>query len=660
MNHLKFHIVKSPTNFLVVICLCFNLSFQLSFAQDSDNDFEKDMTNLASLKPKNFATIDSTFKKYSQDSIKMKTLIKTSKGLNYLEGEGYGLNALGVIYRNISHYEQSIEIHKKANNLADISNNKEFEIISLNNIGVAYRRMDLVKPALDFHTKALDIARSIENPSNTVSYNIAVSQNSIGNIYLILEQYELALKQFEKSLQIEKQASNRLGLAINYQNIGYAYEAQGDLESALRNYKLSLEFNEQLNSNLGRVICYNSIGQVFIKQKKYIDAEVIIEKAYKKALKINDQFYIAASLINLGWVQKEMGRIEASKAHLKKGLEVAKQYNLNLSIVEADKHLSELYNITKDYKSALSHYKESVEIEKTINNDRNLRYVNDVIIQYENEAKNNEIKALATENQVWKSKLERNKKVFWYSMLILAVIVGVLVSLYRNRQLNQEKQILTLEQDMLRSQMNPHFIFNSLNSIKLYIINNEKENAVYYLNKFSKLIRKILVASSEKENTLEDELDTMKLYMNIENIRFSNEIDFEIHVDDNINTANIKLPSLVLQPFLENALWHGLSSKKDDKKIKLHVYRTQDDFIMISIKDNGIGRIKSDKINRDKFIKRKSVGIAITKARLANFSKDYTCDYHIEFEDLYDDNKKPIGTNVIVQIPTRSNVMRTA
>ncbi len=639
--------------------MCFLIGFQNLNAQN-DKEFRQDIDNLTSLRPKQYATIDSIFKKYSSDSLKVKAFINASHDIDYIEGESYALNALGVIYRNISHYEQSISTHKRANELATAQKNIEFEIISLNNIGVAYRRMDLVKPALDFHTKALDIARSMKNPSKTITYNISVSQNSIGNIYLILEQYELALRQFKKSLALEKQAGNRLGLAINYQNIGYAYEAQGELESALRNYKLSLEFNEQIDSNLGRVICYNSIGQVYIKQKKYFDAKVIIQKALSMALSINDQFYIASSYINLGWVQKEMGALKTSEENLKMGLQVAKQYNLNLSIVEADKHLSELYSKTEDYQMALDHYKESVEVEQTINNDRNLRYVNDVIIQYENEAKNNEIKALANENQIVKSKLERNKKIFWYSMLVLAIIVGVLVALYRTRQLSQEKQILTLEQDMLRSQMNPHFIFNSLNSIKLYIINNEKENAVYYLNKFSKLIRKILVASSEKENSLEDELDTMKLYMNIENIRFSNEIDFEINVDDNINSANIKLPSLVLQPFLENALWHGLSSKKDDKKIVLHVYRTQDDCIMISIKDNGIGRAEAEKINNDKLIKRKSVGIAITKARLANFSKDYTNDYNIEIEDLFDDNRKAIGTNVIVKIPTRSNVLRSA
>ncbi|WP_298756328.1 tetratricopeptide repeat protein [uncultured Psychroserpens sp.] len=652
-RHRLFHLLLP-----MVLCIYFNSS--VSFGQDQQSKFDQDIINLLVSKTTRYTSIDSIFKRYSNDSIKTKILIEKANSINYPEAESYALNALGVIYRNVSYYEQSIEAHKKAKTLADVAENTELKVISLNNIGVAYRRMDLVKPALDFHTKALDISRSIENPSPTLSYNIAVSQNSIGNIYLILEQYDLALKQFEKSLEIEKKAGNRLGLAINYQNIGYAYEAEGELENALRNYKLSLEFNEQINSNLGRVICYNSIGQVYIKQRKYLDAKVIIERALEKAITINDQFYIAASYINLGWVQKELGDLSASESNLKKGLQVAKTYNLNLSIVEADKHLSELYNMTKEYQLALDHYKESVEVEKTINNDRNLRYVNDVIIQYENEAKNKEIKALADENLIVRSKLERNKKIFWYSMLALGVIVGLLVSLYRHRQLQQEKQILTLEQDMLRSQMNPHFIFNSLNSIKLYIINNEKENAVYYLNKFSKLIRKILVASSEKEISLEDELDTMQLYMNIENIRFSNEIDFQIKIDDNINIANVKVPSLVLQPFLENALWHGLSSKADDKKITLHVYRIEEDYVSISITDNGIGRIEAEKINRDKLLKRKSVGIAITKARLANFSKGYTNDYRIAIEDLYDSNQNPIGTKVIVDIPTRSSVLRTA
>ena len=627
-------------------------SINLQAQNSIETDFEADLKTLLESKPTPYKSIHDLFSKYNRDSLKIKQFVEASKMASYIEGESYALNALGVLYRNISLYQQSISTHKIAEALAQKAKNLELQVINLNNIGVAYRRIDLVKPALDFHTKALEIAQSIKNPSDALKYNIAVSHNSMGNIYLILEQYDLANKQFQESLIIEKASDNKLGLAINYQNIGYAFEAQNELDEALKNYNLSLDYNNQIDSDLGRVICFNSIGQVYIKQKKLGEAKTIIEQALEKALIIGDQYYIALSYINLGWVKKELRLFKNAETNLKQGLHVAKSFSLQSSVVDASKHLSDLYSIKGNHKLALQYYKSSIEIKKTINNDRNLRYVNDVIIQYENEAKNNQIEALANENELVKSKLELNEKMLWGAFFALIIIIAIIIALYRNRQLQQEKQILTLEQDMLRSQMNPHFIFNSLNSIKLYFINNEKENAVYYLNKFSKLIRKILVASSEKEISLEDELDTMKLYMNIENIRFSNEIDFKINVDDAINTANTKVPSLMLQPFLENALWHGLSSKKEnDKKITLNVFKTLDDFVTISIEDNGIGREQSQKINKDKLLKRKSVGIAITKARLANFSKSFTNDYKIDIEDLYDVNRIATGTKVIVNIP---------
>ncbi|WCO01964.1 tetratricopeptide repeat-containing sensor histidine kinase [Psychroserpens ponticola] len=644
-----------------VLTFCFILCLGLQAQDNLKSDFELQLESIITTKPRDFEILDSIFSEFERDTIKMNALIQKSRAFNYLEGESFALNNLGVFYRNNSHYESAINVHKKANALAVEVNNLELRVINLNNIGVVYRRMDLVKPALDFHTKALDIARSIDEPSKEIKYNIAVSQNSIGNIYLVLEQYELAKRQFQKSLSIEKESGNKLGLAINYQNIGFTYEAQGELEEALNNYERSLDYNNQIDSELGRVICYNSIGKVYIQQEKFSAAKTSIEKALEKALKIGDQFYISSSYINLGWAQKHLGLNDLSETNLKRGLDVAKKYSLKLSIVEAQKHLSDLYEMTNKPSLALNAYRDAIALEKTIANDRNLRYVNDVIIQYENEAKNNQIKALADENEIVKSRLERNKKFFWYSILAFLIIGAILFSLYRNRQLQQEKQILTLEQDMLRSQMNPHFIFNSLNSIKLYIINNEKENAVYYLNKFSKFIRKILVASTEKEISLEDELATMKLYMNIENIRFSNEISFDVYVEDNINTASIKVPSMILQPFLENALWHGLSSKKeDDKKIKLNVSQTNAEFVTICIEDNGIGRIRSAEINKGKLLKRKSVGISLTKARLANFSKDFTYDYQIRIEDLYDTNQNAIGTKIIVDIPVHIIAKRTA
>lgn len=213
-----------------------------------------------------------------------------------------------------------------------------------------------------------------------------------------------------------------------------------------------------------------------------------------------------------------------------------------------------------------------------------------------------------------------------------------------------EKQINELQLTSLLSQMNPHFIFNALNSIKLYIINHEPKVAAHYLNKFSKLIRRILEASTSKEFTLQQELETMDLYITIENIRFSNEIDFDINVDEKLNLTAIKVPPLVLQPFLENALWHGLSSKKSDKKILVTVKKENKNYLEISIEDNGIGRKAAAVIKSEKSINRKSIGINLTHERLTNFVKNLKNDYDIAYKDLNIDNKAA-GTKVTLRIP---------
>lgn len=650
---------KGPLRMCVMGLIFFAIN-ALQAQNRAQTDLESTLKSLQNSWPIKYQTIDSVFSKFNSDSLALKDLILKSAHADALEVESYALNKLGEIYRNVSAYDAALEVHFKAVKLAQEVNNIQLEVISLNMIGVVYRRMDLVKPALDYHKRALDIANSVENPTEELRLSIAVSQNSMGNIYLTLKQYDLAISQFEKSLVIENNLGNRLGLAINYHNLGYADEAKGLLDLALQNYKRSLNYNEQIGSEVGRVICYISIGQIYIKQNKYKEAKAIIEKALKKALQLGDQFYISYGYINLGWAQKELNMDEAAERNLKEGLQISETYGLKTSIVEAHKHLSDFYKKQEDYRVSLYHYEEAVELEKTIFTERNMQYVSDIIIQYENEAKNTQIMQLASENELVKSKMQRNQTIFWFVILALAITAGIMIAVNRNRQLSHEKQILTLEQDMLRSQMNPHFIFNSLNSIKLYIINNEKENAVYYLNKFSKFIRKILIASTEKEISLEDELDTMQLYMNIENIRFSNEIDFTIQVDPKISTSNICVPSLILQPFLENAVWHGLSSKKENKQIELRVDKGNDEFITISITDNGIGRKASEKINQDRILKRKSVGLSITKARLTNFSKRFTRDYKMEIEDLYDSQNSPMGTKVVVAIPIRTNNLKTA
>ena len=209
-----------------------------------------------------------------------------------------------------------------------------------------------------------------------------------------------------------------------------------------------------------------------------------------------------------------------------------------------------------------------------------------------------------------------------------------------------------MEQRILRSQMNPHFLFNALNAIKLYIIKNDQNNAINYLNKFSKLIRKILDTSSQKEITLKEELETISLYMNIENIRFDHSINFSIEIENDINTSLVKIPSLILQPFLENALWHGLSLKEGTKSLKLSVRRNTEAYIQIIIQDNGIGRVAAAQLKENRLLHRRSYGIAITRERLANFSKAFQNQFILDMKDLFNPDGTAAGTEVSLSIPT--------
>lgn len=636
--------------------------FNVSYAQNQIKDnFNARVESILVKRVKDYSKLEKALSNDKNDTLKMHFLARKCKEENYLEGESYALTMLGIYYRNKSRFELAAVTHNKALIKAITAENRDLQVVNLNMLGVINRRIDNIRKALDYHQQALSIAESETIMTSSLQQSIAVSLNSMGNIYLTLNQSEKALEKFYKSIAIERENKNKLGLAINYQNIGYALEQQGKLEMALSNYKTSLRYNEEIDSDVGRVICKNSIAQIYLKQNDPKRALEIIEPILDLALAIDDQFYIASTYISLGWAQLELEDYEIAEKNLLNGLNVAKDYNLKSSVADAYQQLSKLNKKNGNYEMALEQYYIADTIYHNLRNERNTKYVNALTFEYETESKNNQIKALASENELNKLKLKesnRNWLVALFSILLLACIPLIV---NRQLRLKNEKKILTLEQDMLRNQMNPHFIFNSLNSIKLYIINNEKENAVYYLNKFSKLIRKILIASKEKEISLAEELDTMALYLNIENIRFSNEIKYETKISEDLDLDAIKVPSLILQPFLENALWHGLSTKKGDKTILLEISIENNSFVTITITDNGIGREQAMKIKNQKLLKRKSVGIALTNERLANFFKGYSKEYSIEIKDLYNNLREPNGTRVIIHIPIEKTVkLKTA
>jgi sensor histidine kinase YesM len=211
-----------------------------------------------------------------------------------------------------------------------------------------------------------------------------------------------------------------------------------------------------------------------------------------------------------------------------------------------------------------------------------------------------------------------------------------------------EKEITLLHLQSLRNQMNPHFIFNALNSIKVYLIENDRENAVTYLNKFAKLIRMVLESSRVFSIPLGEELDIARLYVSLESIRFEKSINFELIVGEDVDLKNSKLPPLILQPFLENAIWHGLTTKKGEKNIVLKVSKSGDNLI-ISIRDNGVGRKKSDDVMVNKAIKKESLGIKLTSERLRYFNESENVGYSFQILD-HQTPSGSTGTEVVLYL----------
>ena len=635
---------------LVIIPFLFFIIFSSYAINDRGN--KDSLIHIAvNKKIDNYYELYRFFERGRFDSEEIDLLFKESRKNNYKLGEVYAYNLLGRSFRNNSFFDKSIENHLKALELAREINDVNAEIVTLNQIGVVYRRQDKVRSALNYHQMALELADKIERPDIDTKISISISNNSIGNIYLALKQYQLALEKFKKSILIQSRTGDKRGLAINHQNIGFAFKNLGDIDVALEHYQKSLAYNLEIKSDLGKVICHKSIGDVLLMQGKYEEAYNYVNEVVPVSEKIGNQYYTSEIFATLGYIQLKLDSLGKAKVNLEKALEIAKKHEIPSGINKSNLYLSEFYEEKGDFKKAYDFYKKAIEGERKTFNNKNISYVNNLINKYDNEVSRNKIKSLAKENEIAKLKLLRNRNVLIIALVSIALLGVLLYSMYRQRLLNNDKKILKLEQEALRIQMNPHFVFNALNSIKLYVINNEQKNAVHYLNKFSKLIRSILESSSIKEVTLSEELKTMNLYMSIENIRFSNEINYIEKVDPSVNIERIKIPPLILQPFLENSIWHGLSSKKGEKEVSLSVSKISDEFIQIDIVDNGIGRDAALKIRNNKSLNRKSIGIDLTKERLQNFANEYKNNFSLEYSDVIDENGNKSGTKVSLKIP---------
>jgi anti-sigma regulatory factor (Ser/Thr protein kinase) len=257
---------------------------------------------------------------------------------------------------------------------------------------------------------------------------------------------------------------------------------------------------------------------------------------------------------------------------------------------------------------------------------------------------------------------------FWRRGWFLALCAGIaaaalwLLAESRNRKRARKREaehilaetrqkIADAEMQALRAQMNPHFIFNCLNSINRYIVKSDQATASLYLTRFAKLIRLILDNSNSRTVSLSNELEALKLYVEMESIRFEKQFTWEISVDRNVQPDTIHVPPLIIQPYVENAIWHGLLHKETAGHLRVHVCCGSDRLLEVIIEDNGVGREAAKKLRSKTVSGNKSLGMKLTEERLRLLDRNMALSATVEVEDLYEKDGTARGTRVLLTIP---------
>lgn len=583
---------------------------------------------------------DRKVKAKDLDEERLTWLIHQSERLNYSKGIAVTKDLLGVIMRDHSEFAKAIELHQSA--LAKAGNDTVILLNILNNLGVVYRRLDKPRIALDYHMQALKIAENYKDMPDVAFRSLCIALNSIGNINLTLNQPQKALEVFNQSLLYEQQRNNDLGIAINYENIGLAYQLLGKPDVALSYFQKSLQHNKKINSVIGQSICYNSIGDIFLLKDKPYEALSSYKTALSLSSKTNDEYHISQAHANLGRTYLKIGNLKEALPQIVIFNEIAKKTESGTLLAESYKLLSTYYEKLGDYEKAYSNFRTSVQFNDSIINDRNARYLTDMQVIYEAEKKQQQIEILTKEN-----KIKSQRAVSYLLIALLIILFGIAIFFNQKKKTNKEK--IDLEMKLFRSMMNPHFIFNALGSIQSFLYKNESQKAASYLGSFSKLTRSILKNSTKELIPLEEEISTLRNYMEIEQMRQRESFSYEIITDDDLEQDFIFVPPMMLQPFVENAIHHGLKEMQNKTgRIEIRISQ-HDKYVRFIISDNGMG-INAPKPENSS-TEHKSMGIDIFRKRIKLIKRKYKKSINFEIIDLSELNLGKTGTRVTIDFP---------
>lgn len=587
-------------------------------------------------------------------SLKVRQLAGDQKGI------ANSYNNIGLTYQDQGNYGKALETFLLSLHIRREAGDKAGQAISFNNLGRLYSTLGNYQKALENHLAALKIRAELGDRSG-----LAASYNNIGVIYLNLGKDSMALQEHLAALNIWIETGNRSGVADVYNNIGSIYLHGNDLDKALENFIASRKIKQEIGDKPGMATSYINIGEIY--RKKH--ATGLALHNYTTALQlldsIGDPYRIAGCYNSIAMVHADRSNFSQALAWLNKSLDLQKNIRSKQMYMDTYEALAEVSGKAGDTKRAFSYQLLFSKYKDSIFNEQSMRQMAQLQAEYESTKQQQQIDLLEKEKKIRSLELTRQEdeirqQKFIRNAAMLSLLLLFLLGwiLYQRKKLKekaeQERNYAELEMKALRSRMNPHFIFNSLASIQQFIYSQKPDEANDYLSRFSRLIRMIFDHSQEKNIPLADDIEGLKLYMELEQLRLDHKFDFVLRIEPGLDPAEIKIPPLIIQPFVENAIWHGISAleKKGTVEISIAMEPSgKSDVLQCIVKDNGVGRHPEKEKRATGIPEHRSKGMSITRERLKIFNAMNGSEKSLEIIDLYTQNHKPAGTEVHIFIP---------
>jgi tetratricopeptide (TPR) repeat protein len=588
------------------------------------------------------------------------------------KAEAHCYNTIGSINFELNKFEQAIESFSKAHLLFRSLGEENEEYLSLKYLARAHDASSNTSIAIEKYEQLLERAELLGNEKDTDE-----AQRALGRLYFNAGSYEMALALFEKRKEKAEAEGNSEELALIFNHIGKIYDVKNDSVKAFDNYEqgltngLNSESNDAVQGYYQNVNSfYSSRGNVegqlevnekaieyFSNQKQKISKRKNKSKNEEQAIQnIEENLY--QSNYNQGQAYLNSAKPIDAIPYLKTSIDIATDIGVLENEVLGYEALFEAYEKVGDYNQALLAYKEFVRSKDSLIREKE----NEKLLALKLEAalsdRDKHIALLKKEASLDHMQFDltlkekedeaRISKILMYSLLagISILLVSLLVFLRGNREKKKANKLLLLKS--LRTQMNPHFIFNSLNSVNSFISQSDERSANKYLSEFSRLMRMVLENSKYDFVSLASEVKTLELYIGLEHLRFENKFDFRFEIDVS-SVDEVQVPPMLIQPYIENAVWHGLRYGEEKGTLKVSCAESKDSLHWV-IQDNGIGRTRSKELKTKHQAEGKSTGMKNTEERLRIIKQLYDQEITLSVSDLKEDGT---GTKVELVIPKK-------